>query len=196
MDIKKLRAAWHLNEIKRFHMVNTKTTQDVAQHSFRVAFISKHIAQIARERGMLGIDPNHAFYFGACHDMDEMTTGDIPSHVKIALRSAGVDIASLAEKDGFKEVNGSYKWIVKAADLIESVYWCEVNIDPLDTRAASVKDFISKAFDNFMIYLMTLEGPGSPVAYVAVAQARDDIEHITHTWCQNYDLEWPSDERS
>jgi len=190
MDIRKLRAAWHLNEVTRFHMVTTKSPQDVAQHSFRVAFLAKHIAENAVDHGAIGINPDHAFYLGACHDMDEMTTGDIPSHVKIALRNVGIEVAALAERDGFENTPSTYKWIIKAADLIESIYWCEVNVDQADIRASSVQSYIIHAFDDFMVKLPSICAEG-PIAFNAVSQARDDVYHITHSWCQNYDLKWP-----
>lgn len=191
--MKTLRAALHLHEVKRYHMINTKAPQDVAQHSYRVAFIAKHIAENAKKNGLRGIEPHMAFYLGACHDLDEMTTGDIPSHVKIALRRVGVEIAKLAVADGFESTPVTYKWLIKAADLMESMYWCELNIDNEDIRATSVERFINQAFTDFCNNLSNSfdDSDSFDHAIAAVRQTLTDLDHICHGWNQNYNLQWP-----
>jgi 5'-deoxynucleotidase YfbR-like HD superfamily hydrolase len=193
VKMKTLRAALHLHEVKRYHMINTKTTQDVAQHSFRVAFIAKHIAENAKKNGLSGVDPHLAFYLGACHDLDEMTTGDIPSHVKIALRKVGVEVAKLAVGDGFEGTPTPYKWVIKAADLMESMYWCELNVDNEDIRACDVERYINQAFTDFCGNLSNLfsDSDSFDRAIAAVRQTLTDLDHINHGWNQDYNLSWP-----
>lgn len=114
MDMKHMRAGLRLADVNRWNMVRTIRQQSVLEHSASVAFIA---ARLAAE---IGLCPKTASYWALMHDIDETMTGDIPSHVKKAVKRAGLDMNHMADFEG---VPAEYAQIIKIADKIEGVYW-------------------------------------------------------------------------
>ena len=110
MDREHMRAGLRLQDVARWNMVRTIRPQSVMEHSAAVAFIAARLAT------KMGLDPKEAMYWGMMHDIDEATTGDIPSHVKRAVKRAGVD---MNEMTNFIAVPPAYRDIIKIADKME-----------------------------------------------------------------------------
>lgn len=144
MQKRDMKAALTLPEIRRYHMVETIGQQDVAQHSFRVAFIAGRICQVTLHNNE-NIDPKVAMYWGMVHDLGEYTTGDIPTHVKKALRRRRADPDDLAT---FERVPDEYKWMVKAADYIEAIEWLSGRI--CTARSKDVLTYITQRYSDFL----------------------------------------------
>lgn len=145
MDLHILRGSLMAHQITRWHMLGQYQKQDVAQHSFRVAFIAAHIADLAKQRGVPGVHGERAFVLGAIHDLGETITGDIPSHVKSAVHKAGIDIDQLSENQGFYDVPEPYKWIVKGADIMEAALFTGEQYNATDSRGRQVAGHVNDA---------------------------------------------------
>lgn len=182
MELQHLRASLIMHQIVRWHMVGQYPRQDVAQHSFRVAFIAAHIADLAVKHGMVGLDGCRAFMYGAMHDLGESVTGDIPSHVKKAIKAAGVDIDILAEQQGIFDTPHIYKWIVKSADLLEALIFTEEQRRSTDCRGNQVADNICQAWET---HLASFKG----AEWSVLSQAVDDLQHILNSR-YDYNLEF------
>lgn len=186
MELNKLRAAFIAHQIVRWHMVGQYPRQDVAQHSFRVAFLAKHICNLALARGVVvGMDPTTAFYFGASHDLGETVTGDIPSHVKKAVRNAGIDIDMLGEKEGHEDVPSMYRWIVKSADILEALMFTNAQRKTTDYRGEQIADNIATTWANHI-------NSFDEERRMVLTQVYDDMIHIAHSR-YDYNLEFDSD---
>lgn len=181
MELQYLRASFMMHQVVRWHMVGQYPRQDVAQHSFRVAFIAAHICDIAIKDGIPGLDGCRAFVFGAMHDLGESVTGDIPSHVKKAIKKAGIDVDILAEKEGIFDVPESYKWIVKSADLMEALIFSEEQRQSTDSRGKQVSDHIRRSWES---HLNSFGG----TKRIVITKAYEDVS-VALDSRYNYDLE-------
>ncbi len=114
MDRKHMRDAMRLVDVKRWNMVRTTRDQSVIEHSAAVSLIAARLAT------MLEMDPAQAAYWGLLHDIDESTTGDIPSHVKRAVMRNGFDMNTMTDFGGVPE---PYRALIKLADKIEGCFW-------------------------------------------------------------------------
>ncbi len=115
MDKLHMRAGLRLVDVARWNMVRTTRAQSVMEHSAAVAFIAARLAT------KVGLCPKTAAYWGLLHDIDESVTGDVPSHVKRAVKRAGVDMNTLG--DTFDPVPEEYRPIIKMADKLEGLFW-------------------------------------------------------------------------
>lgn len=116
--------------VKRWHIVDMKKEQSVAEHSFMVALISREILRLADEKLGSNIKSDYKYYndfvqetleYSLTHDLDEVITGDIPSPVKARL---GDSIGRLEKHiDPEKpSVTPFVKDVVKLADYIEAAH--------------------------------------------------------------------------
>jgi putative nucleotidyltransferase with HDIG domain len=110
MDKQHMRAGLRLQDVARWNMVRTIRSQSVMEHSAAVAFIAGRLAT------KLGLNVKEAVYWGLLHDIDEATTGDIPSHVKRAVNRAGVDMNDMTDFDSVPLV---FRDLIKIADKME-----------------------------------------------------------------------------
>lgn len=110
MDMNHMRAGLRLQDVARWNMVRTIRPQSVMEHSAAVAFIAARLAT------KMGLDHKQAAYWGLMHDIDEATTGDIPSHVKRAVKRGGVDMNTMTD---FDSVPVAYRDLIKIADKLE-----------------------------------------------------------------------------
>lgn len=184
MEFNILRAAFMANQIRRWHMLDQYQRQDVAQHSFRVAFLSAHIADIARVHGFQVLG-ERAFVCGAIHDLGETVTGDIPTHVKKAIRGAGVEPDVLAEREGHFDTPAPYKWIVKSADMLEAYMFTKFQPSK-DSRGEQVAKAIEASWFQYF-HAQDAE------KQLVLRQVADDMEAVYNSEF-NYDLKFPEEQ--
>lgn len=123
MDMNQMRAIQRLSDVKRWNMVRTSRDQSVLEHSAMVGVIAARIASKLRQVDPYSAwEPSQAMYWGMLHDADEAITGDIPSHVKRAVKDGGLDIDELSD---FEKINPMYRVLIKAADRIEGFMWLQ-----------------------------------------------------------------------
>lgn len=174
MDKDMLKAMFGLQEITRFHMVQCKQSQTVADHSFRVGVISSYLAEQVNKC------PMTALYWGIVHDADEFVTGDIPTHVKIALRRKGVKMSDLSR---LPQVPEEYKWVVKSADYMEALLWLGKNYQ--SKRSMDVYNYISNAWIAWLAALPVQDGIAARKVYEMLTKLdKDQVD---------YDLKWPEE---
>lgn len=105
--------------VKRYHTAATLGTQNVAEHSFRVALICYIINPNSSRELIL-----HAL----AHDLSEGITGDIPAPAKRVLKTA--ELAEMEESvvntmlPGLPELSEYEKKILKLADCLEGLLYC------------------------------------------------------------------------
>ncbi len=104
-----------LSHVPRWVIVDTMKEQTVADHSFRTMMISLEIAdRIHGSAISTGINKDRLLLMAALHDIDEGSTGDIPTPFKRSLTCV-----EWPDQD-FKE-DGVEGAIVAMADVIEAV---------------------------------------------------------------------------
>ena len=108
-------------DIKRWTIVRTVRNQSVAEHTFNVVMIARAIAALAK------IDDDEIIKFALEHDLDEILTGDIPSPTKKRARSIGVDLNKLESKGKHAMPGPEVRAVVKAADMIENLWFLVEN---------------------------------------------------------------------
>lgn len=174
MDREMLKAMFGLQEITRFHMVQCKQPQTVADHSFRVGVIASYLAD------QVGACPMTALYWGIVHDADEFVTGDIPTHVKIALHRKDVKLSDLSS---LPQVPAQYKWIVKSADYMEALLWLGKNYQ--SKRSIDVYGYISNSWAAWVAALPAQDGIAVKKVYETLTKLdKDQVD---------YNLKWPEE---
>lgn len=174
MNKEMLKAMFGLQEVQRYHMVQCKLPQTVADHSFRVGVISSYLA------GQVGACPMTALYWGIVHDADEFITGDIPTHVKIALRRKGIQMSDLSR---LPQVPEEFKWIVKSADYIEALLWLGKNYQ--SKRSIDVYQYLNNAWIAWYTGLPTPDGIAAKKVYDTLVKLDKDLA--------DYNLKWPEE---
>jgi 5'-deoxynucleotidase YfbR-like HD superfamily hydrolase len=107
--------------VKRFHTMHTIHTQNVAEHSFGVAWLLWLLCNEKPSRGML--------MAALAHDLSEHMTGDLPAPAK---RRMGVSAQFDAEEErqyaeaGFLPIplSDAEKRILKMADSMDLLLFC------------------------------------------------------------------------
>lgn len=79
-DRAEVEAIMRLSAVKRWHMVSTRGSQNLADHSAVVAALAFLVAM--KSPGAFFGDPAEATLKGLFHDIPEVFTGDFPSHSK------------------------------------------------------------------------------------------------------------------
>lgn len=75
-----IEAVMRFHAVKRWHMIDTTRQQTLAEHSANVALLSYLIAVTAP--GMFFGPAQYIALHALVHDLEEVFTGDIPSHTK------------------------------------------------------------------------------------------------------------------
>jgi 5'-deoxynucleotidase YfbR-like HD superfamily hydrolase len=104
-----------LQQVKRWPICSTNTHQSVAEHSFNVTIIARHLAMAAS-----GMSIWEVVEYALMHDMDEVFTGDIPSSFKRKLRAQFPPVAAML--DPACRTKPDVKAVVKLADMIEAMH--------------------------------------------------------------------------
>lgn len=114
-----LESVMRIQAVKRWHMIDTTRTQNLAEHSANVAMLAMLIASTA---------PIESFdtysYVGAValvHDLPEAFTGDIPSHTKKLL--GGVDELEkiVTPRNFILEARTSTMMLIKMCDIADGI---------------------------------------------------------------------------
>lgn len=123
--------------VKRWHIVQIKREQTLAEHSFSVAVIAGSLAAAMRWKGLLHKELQLRLLQNAlAHDLIEVRTGDMPTPFKRMLEKVGgVGIVEKAEDEIDREHTGSIRangsgeidTIVKLADQIEAIFFLQDN---------------------------------------------------------------------
>lgn len=138
---------------KRWHIVESKRTQSVAEHGYMVAMISLSILKAIKIQD-LNIK-NLVMKWALVHDLPEVILGDAPSPVKKALKKEYDKLEKQVDPKwyGFKESLPSFvKNVVKIADLIDALVFLSKESTTHQSAAAFYN--ISK---NFYSYIKQLE---------------------------------------
>lgn len=152
-----LRAA----HVKRWHIVQTKREQNLAEHSFCVAVLAGSLAAAMRYKGLLHHSLQlHLLQVALAHDLIEVRTGDMPTPFKRMLEKvAGEGVVEKAEDlvnaehmGKMRAVNvGEIETIVKLADQIEAIYFLQDNgygqhaLEVLDGLRAGLSAMVNEA---------------------------------------------------
>ena len=131
-----LEAVMRIQAVKRWHMIDTTRTQNLAEHSANVAMLAMLIAATA---------PINSFdthtYVGAvalAHDLPEAFTGDIPSHTKKRLQ--GVDgLEKIVTPSLFVlECRTSTSILIKMCDIADGIRF--IRLHGVDMTAAHAQE--------------------------------------------------------
>lgn len=122
------------SHIKRWHIINTATQQNLAEHQYNVATISLALRVKIRDNGTPPADFVLAALF---HDAAEIRYGDIPTPGKQFIKSFVDDPELFDSMDqgilpsipfsNFGVIDDLDEKIIKLADLIEAAWWIQEN---------------------------------------------------------------------
>lgn len=101
-----------LSHVPRWSIVDTIKTQSVADHSFRVAAITKYIAEELKRLYNTRLDIDYVVCRALMHDIEESRTGDMPCTRKYS------DVNDIKDNIARKSL---YDMIIKLADTIEAI---------------------------------------------------------------------------
>jgi hypothetical protein len=119
--------------VKRWHIVNTATTQTIAEHSYLVTVIALHLFDTMGGDIKSKLDVVIGALF---HDAPEIRLGDPPTPSKRLFREAGgEDLFDRVESTllpdgvpyGIGHINPELYKYIKMADTIEAAAWIEDN---------------------------------------------------------------------
>jgi len=110
-------------QTKRFHVVDTLRVQDVAAHSFGVAWLCEVLTGGSARKELI--------MAALAHDLAEHIVGDVPSPTK---RVLGVGVVFDAYEDSVLATNGFLKYmepltpdeasVLKVADCLDGIHYC------------------------------------------------------------------------
>jgi hypothetical protein len=144
-----IESVMRLQAVKRWHMIDTTRTQNLAEHSANVAVLA---AMIAFTAPSFWFDDHSAIAMAALvHDIAEAFTGDIPSHTKRYLS----DVKELEQSvihPVFKlgiTINDHSKALIKLCDLADGVRFIRLHgVDMTASHAQEgLEDQIITKFD-------------------------------------------------
>lgn len=129
------------SDIQRWSMVRMSRKQNLAEHSFNVTMIAMALAE------ELGVDPKEVAYYAITHDLDEIYTGDIPSHTKKEMRRLGLRTEAL---EGLitDDAPGMTWVIIKVADFLEALWYVEEN--GVGSHAKEVQSWVDAEFSTYL----------------------------------------------
>lgn len=152
-----------MQDIKRWHIVNTIRQQTLADHALCVTVIA---LELNKRLGEL-VDPGHLALRAIFHDAAECVTGDVPTPAKKdpilatnledIVKSVLPKVPYLNQPKGFTAYPADE--IVKFADMIEAIRWLSNN--GAGGRAAEIRD---RLFEEFQARAMGKYGAIGPVA--------------------------------
>lgn len=130
--------------VKRMHTVRTAHTQNVAEHSYGVAWLVWELSNRQPSANLL--------MAALAHDVPEVEVGDIPSPTKRALNSRALHtLEASAMADNFIpvfELTEHESLVLKVADMLDLAMYCvdEHNLGNREPR-------LDAMFSNVMSYL-------------------------------------------
>lgn len=133
-----IESVMRLQAVKRWHMIDTTRTQNLAEHSANVAMLA---AMIAFSAPCFWFDSHTSIAMAALsHDIAEAFTGDIPSHTKRYLPDIKELEASVIHPI-FKlgpDVNPQSKILIKLCDLADGIRF--IRLHGVDMTAAHAQE--------------------------------------------------------
>ena len=135
------------SHIKRWGIVQTAVPQSIAEHSYRVWTMVRHLGPMI---GLSPQDQRHAEDLALLHDLPEIRTGDAPTphkspEVKKMLRSIENEICPEAAR-AEEACSPAARDLVKFCDTAESILFLEVN--GLGRHAKDVKGLLTQQMKN------------------------------------------------
>lgn len=106
-----------LQQVKRYPICHVNREQSVAEHSYNVLLIARYLVEDEADTDL----KEEVMHYAIDHDMDEITTGDIPSPFKRHLRQECPAVIKYLDGEHF--IPNEIKAIVKLADCLEAVYY-------------------------------------------------------------------------
>lgn len=151
-----------LSHVPRWTVVRTLRQQSTADHSFRVAMITREI--LTRHPKLTMTNPEedqiipvireaNVIWHALAHDIDECVTGDIPSIAKQHLR-AKRDIPDLVPDAPAIGVTTPEINVVKLADLIEAYTF--LRLEGTGEHAQAVREWLYTRIDDQMVLMDNL----------------------------------------
>lgn len=117
-----------LSNIKRWGIIEMLKQQSVAEHSFKVAMLSKAVAmEIPIERRPHDFMHNIVFW-AMVHDLPELVTGDLPASFKRHIKEevAQAEAKMFPQMTTFKNhMSDLVKDIVKMCDYVEAIHFAD-----------------------------------------------------------------------
>jgi len=133
-----IESVMRLQAVKRWHMIDTTRTQNLAEHSANVAVLA---AMIAFSAPNFWFDSHTSIAMAALvHDIAEAFTGDIPSHTKKHL-SGIKELEAAVVHPIFElglEINDHSKALIKLCDLADGIRF--VRLHGVDMTAAHAQE--------------------------------------------------------
>ncbi len=131
-----LEAVMRAQAVKRWHMIDTTRSQNLAEHSANVAMLAMLISMTA---------PIEFFdtytYVGAValmHDLPEAFTGDIPSHTKKLLHGVDELEKTVTPKNFTLERRTSTAMLIKMCDIADGIRF--IRLHGVDMTAAHAQE--------------------------------------------------------
>lgn len=163
-----LEAVMRLSAVKRWHMIDTTRTQNLAEHSANVAALAYAVAITAP--GMAYGAAHFVAGFALFHDIDEVFIGDIPTHSKRWLDQDGLKRAAKEITPPELRQDGWPKQVidlVKLCDLADGIRF--IRIHGVDMTATHAQQGLE---EQYWRKIMNFAPVSEPVLY--------------HTICQTY----------
>lgn len=123
--------------VRRWHIVQVKREQTLAEHSFAVAVIAGSLAAAMRWPGLMHHTQQlKLLQWALSHDLIEVRTGDMPTPFKRCLEQVGgpgivekaEDVVDSDHSGAYRSVRGTeIEAIVKLADQIEAIFFLQDN---------------------------------------------------------------------
>ncbi len=133
-----IESVMRLQAVKRWHMLDTTRTQNLAEHSANVAVLAAMIAFTAPN---FWFDSHTSIAMAALvHDIAEAFTGDIPSHAKKLLPSVK-ELEDSVVHPTFKlglEISDRSKALIKLCDLADGIRF--IRLHGVDMTAAHAQE--------------------------------------------------------
>lgn len=154
---------------KRYHTVQTHNTQDIASHSFGVAWWCELITDKRASKQLI--------MAALTHDLAEHVVGDVPSPAK---RAMGCRDAFNAYEDKILKENGvdhymilseQEKAVLKAADCFDGLMFC-LNERRMGNRHIEI------VYGRYYSYIMEVKEKTSNYAHAV----DDYLEYISKEW--------------
>lgn len=115
-----------MSSVKRWHMIDTRRVQTLAEHSANVALLGWYIAITSPS----AFFPHPAMAIaGLLHDLDEAYTGDMPTPTKAALGKDSLQALSarLLPKVFTEQITPECKLLLKLCDLADGIRFVRLN---------------------------------------------------------------------
>lgn len=182
VGVARLETVMRLAAVKRWHMIDTTRSQNLAEHSANVALLAYSIAVSAPE--MYFGPALHMAGLALLHDVPEVFIGDIPTHSKRWLGKEALDhaeesitpfefrcfpvdlrskrlikICDLADAIRFIRVHGADITSTHARAGIETQYWAKFAEVYLEWPAGIVRHVFGDTF--FYAYETRIDSPGA-----------------------------------